>query len=176
MKSYDVIVLGLGAHGSSAVRVLAQRGKKVMGIDRFRPPHDQGSSHGPSRTFREAYKEGSGYVPLVTRSRQLFKELEEITGDTLFHPSGGVFMGPPDGRAMKGMKESAAARNLEIDPLSPEEVNRRWPVFRMPQDWQAFFEQRSGVIFPEKVVRANLKVAADAGADLHFDETVNGWG
>jgi sarcosine oxidase len=46
----------------------------------------------------------------------------------------------------------------------------------MPQDWQAFFEQRSGVIFPEKVISANLKVAADAGANLHFDETVTGWG
>ena len=39
MDSYDVVVLGLGAMGSAAAYQLAKRGRNVLGIDRFSPPH-----------------------------------------------------------------------------------------------------------------------------------------
>ena len=51
---YDVIVAGLGAMGSLTLYQLAQRGHRVMGFDRFFPPHAMGSSHGQSRIIREA--------------------------------------------------------------------------------------------------------------------------
>ena len=63
---FDVIVLGLGAMGSSTVYQLALRGQKVLGIDQFTPPHAFGSSHGKSRIIREAYFENPLYVPLVS--------------------------------------------------------------------------------------------------------------
>ena len=51
--SYDVIVLGLGGMGSAAAAHLAARGQRVLGLERFGPAHDQGSSHGGSRITRE---------------------------------------------------------------------------------------------------------------------------
>lgn len=68
---YDVIVAGLGAMGSAAALALARRGARVLGLDRFRPPHDRGSSHGDSRITRLATGEGAAYVPLVRRSHEL---------------------------------------------------------------------------------------------------------
>ena len=64
----DVIVVGLGAVGSALCHHLAAGGAKVVGIDRFRPPHDQGSSHGLTRITRLAVGEGAAFVPLVMRS------------------------------------------------------------------------------------------------------------
>jgi hypothetical protein len=39
MPLYEVIVVGLGAVGSAATRHLARLGTKVLGIDRYKPPH-----------------------------------------------------------------------------------------------------------------------------------------
>jgi sarcosine oxidase len=64
----DVVVVGLGAMGSAVARALARRGQRVVGLDRFSPPHSLGSSHGRSRIIREAYFEHPAYVPLVQRA------------------------------------------------------------------------------------------------------------
>lgn len=39
-ESYDVIVIGLGGMGSAAAYRLAQRGLRVLGLDRHPPGHD----------------------------------------------------------------------------------------------------------------------------------------
>ena len=65
---FDVAIVGLGAMGSAAAYQLARRGQRVVGIDRFSPPHGMGSSHGHTRMIREAYYEDPIYVPLVQRA------------------------------------------------------------------------------------------------------------
>src|SRR5215469_18433848 len=80
---YDIIIIGLGAMGSAAAYQLARTGAKVLGLDRFEPPHQLGSSHGLTRIIREAYFEHPLYVPLVQRSYELWKELEKEAGRQL---------------------------------------------------------------------------------------------
>ena len=75
----DVIVVGLGAMGSAVTFQLAQRGLRVIGVDRFQPPHDRGSTHGETRITRLAVGEGAEHVPLVRRSHELWRELEAAT-------------------------------------------------------------------------------------------------
>ena len=58
---HDLAIIGLGAMGSSVAFHLARRGARVVGFDRFTPPHDRGSSHGQSRIIREAYYEDPLY-------------------------------------------------------------------------------------------------------------------
>lgn len=70
-RSFDVLVVGLGAMGSAAAYHLARRGRRVLGVDRFHPPHEFGSSHGQTRIIREAYFENPFYVPLVQRAYEL---------------------------------------------------------------------------------------------------------
>jgi sarcosine oxidase len=68
MPDYDVAVIGLGAMGAAAVQHLAARGVRVIGLERFGPLHDRGSSHGDSRLIRLGYFEGPAYVPLLRRA------------------------------------------------------------------------------------------------------------
>src|SRR3712207_8808806 len=56
---------------------LAGRGRRVLGLERFSPAHDRGSSHGRSRIIRQAYFEGPAYVPLLLRAYELWERLEE---------------------------------------------------------------------------------------------------
>lgn len=89
---YDVIVLGLGATGAATTYQLARRGARVLGVDRFSPPHDRGSSHGDTRLTREAIGEGDAYVPLVLRSHEIWRALEVETGTDLFTVTGGLML------------------------------------------------------------------------------------
>src|SRR5437868_13783462 len=115
--------------GSAAAFHLAKRGCKVLGLDRFVPPHTVGSSHGESRIIREAYFEHPLYVPLVQRSYQLWAALEKKAGRKLLLPTGGLMLGPPDGVLISGAKRSADEHRLEHEVLSSSELQRRFPVF-----------------------------------------------
>src|SRR5215831_10315860 len=83
MVTADIIVVGLGAVGSAALYQSAKLGSHVIGIDRFTPPHDQGSSHGETRITRQAIGEGREFVPLVLRSNEIWDELATATGRSL---------------------------------------------------------------------------------------------
>lgn len=106
-ESFDVIVAGLGAVGSAAAFHLARNGQKVLGLDRFTPPHSFGSSHGQTRIIREAYFEHPLYVPLVQRAYKLWDELERLSGRSLLRITGGLMVGHPDGVLVSGARRSA---------------------------------------------------------------------
>jgi sarcosine oxidase len=174
-KHFDAIVLGLGAMGSAAVYQLAKAGKRVLGIDRYRPPHTLGSSHGQSRIIREAYFEHPLYVPLVQRAYELWDELEQRTGRTLFRQTGGLMIGHPEGVVFSGAKRSAEQHRLRHEVLSSAQVRARFPAFQPAAEMGAIWEPRAGLLFPEICIDSHLKMAASAGATLNFDEAVDAW-
>ena len=171
----DVIVAGLGAHGSATAYHIAKRGKRVIGFDQFRPPHDRGSSYGKGRVIRTAYSEGPAYVPLVQRAWQLWRELERESGDSLLRITGGISMGPKDSPGLAGIVHSAGVYNLPHEPMTAADIRKRWPVFRPTDDMAGVYESDNGALFPEKCITAHLKLAAKAGADLHVEEPVLSW-
>ncbi len=87
-KTFDVIVIGLGAMGSATAFQLAKRGAKVLGLDQFTPPHAFGSSHGDTRITRLACGEGVQYTPLARRSNEIWRALEQRTGKSLLVQNG----------------------------------------------------------------------------------------
>lgn len=94
----DVIVAGLGATGSAALYHLARRRVQVLGIDRFAPGHDFGSSHGATRVIRLSYFEHPSYVPLLRRSYTLWREFEAVTERRFMHITGIAEIGPQEGK------------------------------------------------------------------------------
>jgi sarcosine oxidase len=173
--AFDVIILGLGAMGSAAAQHIAQRGRSVLGIDRFTPPHDRGSSHGGSRIIRQAYFEGPDYIPLVLRAYELWHDLEKKTGTTLVHTTGGLVIGNRDGEIVRHTIASARQHSIPIDILDAARLSEKFPAFKpLPGD-AGVLEHRAGYLIPEDCVRAQLESATRAGAELHFDEQVLSW-
>ena len=107
MPDYDAIVLGTGGIGSAALYQLARRGARVLGLDRFPPGHDRGSSHGETRIIRQAYFEHADYVPLLLEAYRLWDELERRCGERLFYPIGLLEVGPADGVVVPGVRRAA---------------------------------------------------------------------
>jgi sarcosine oxidase len=175
MTSYDAIVLGVGGVGSAALYHLARRGARVLGIERFAPPHDRGSSHGQTRIIRQAYFEHPDYVPLLRRSYELWRELEAATGRKLYHATGLLEIGPPDGVVLPGVLESARRHNLAVESLSAEESQQRFPGFVVPEGCAAVFERDAGYLRVEDCVRTHVEEALRLGAQLLTGEAIRAW-
>ncbi len=173
--SYNAIVLGLGAMGSAAAQHLAMRGKNVLGIEQFTPPHDRGSSHGGTRMIRQAYFESPAYIPLVLRAYELWAQLERDAGAKLLNITGGLILGSAEGQLVSGGIAAAEAHGIRYSVLARDEIHARFPVITPLEGDVAVYEDLAGYLFPEECIRAQLKVAAQNGAELHFDEKVIGW-
>lgn len=175
MSDYDVIITGLGAMGSAAAYHLAKRGKRVLGLDRFHPPHTFGSSHGATRIIREAYFEHPIYVPLVQRAYELWAELEKASGRKLLLQTGGVMIGPRDGVVFDGAKRSAEEHHLKHEILSAARLREHFPALVPTTEMAGVWEPRAGILFPELAIQTHLELAARTGADFHFNEPVLNW-
>lgn len=181
-ERFDVIVVGLGAAGSSAVYQLAKRGSKVLGIDQYDPPHTLGSTHGETRITRQAIGEGDHYTPLSLRSYEIFREIEKQTGDILLTITGGLMISSSVSTGVNQVSNFfettlAAAKKYSIphDVLSAAEMRKRFPQFHVQDNESGYFEYESGFLRPEACVSANLKVAREAGAQINVNEQMIGF-
>ena len=180
---YEVIVVGLGAMGSASVYQLAKRGQRVLGVDRWRPPHAFGSSHGDTRVSRQAIGEGEAYVPLVLRSHEIWRDLEAQLHQTLFTPCGALILSPKEGAAVHHGKENflartiAAAQRYDIDHevLDTQDIAKRFPQYLLAGDELGYFEPGAGYVHPELAIGGQLELAQTAGAELHYHERFLGF-
>jgi sarcosine oxidase len=176
--AYDVIVIGLGAAGAATTYQLARKGSRVLGIDRFDPPHAIGSTHGDTRITRLAIGEGAQYSPLAIRSHEIWREIEAETGTSLLTQCGALYIAPAeDNLAIHGKpgfltrtQESADRFGVALESLNAAEVRARFPVFNMRDNERALFEPSGGFVRPEACVRQQLTLAAQHGAEIHRNE------
>ncbi len=174
-RAHDVIVAGLGAHGSAAAYHLAKRGQSVLGFDRFARGHTLASFGGLSRIIRLSYYEHPSYVPLLKRAWDLWRELERESGETLLTQTGGLDMGPPAGELVSGSLKSARTHGLAHEVFDNAELRRRYPVFDIDPDWIGVFDAQAGWLAPERSVETHLRLAERHGATLRFSEPIERW-
>ncbi len=175
---YDVVVAGLGAMGSATAYQLAKAGVSVLGLDTHHPPHTLGSTHGDTRITRVGVGEGLEYVPLVRRSHELWREIEERAGVQMLTRCGGLVLAPPAASfAMHGTESfleqtvaAAEAHGVEHERLTSAEVAARFPQFALAGDEQGYLEPGAGFVRPEAAVEAQLRLAHELGAVLAFGE------
>jgi sarcosine oxidase len=173
--SYDVIVAGLGAMGSSMSYHLARRGARVLGLERFASGHTLGSSHGESRIIRELYYEHPLYVPLVQRAYELWARLEEEAGVRLLRTTGGLMLGQPESGLVRGALLSGETHRLSAEVLERDEVATRFPAFDPPEGCVAVWDTRAGYLRPEACIDAHATLARRAGATLRYEEPLLRW-
>ena len=154
--AFDVVVIGLGAMGSAALYHLAKRGVRVVGIERFEPGHDRGSSHGLTRIIRLGYFEHPSYVPLVRRAYELWRELEAASGEKLLTVTGIAEMGLPDSVLVAGTLASSRLHDLPHEVLDARALMQRYPQFRLPADFVGVIQPDGGFLEPEKAIHAHL--------------------
>ncbi|MBK8287111.1 MAG: N-methyl-L-tryptophan oxidase [Ahniella sp.] len=180
--SPDILVVGLGAMGAATLLFASGQGLRVLGIDRYEPPHHHGSTHGESRITRVGVGEGAEYVPLVQRSHRLWRDLETATCTSLYHACGGLILGCGDAAPMHGQHHFldstvavAEAFGIRHEVLDADTIAARWPQFQLTGAERGYFEPEAGYLRPEACVAAQLAQARLRGAEIHNGECLLEW-
>ena len=106
------------------------------------------------------------YVPFVTASHRIWRELEAETGETLLNACGALVMAPGQ-RGLLASRQAGLRRTLDQRraraPASSHEVldgaavARRFPQFlNLAGDEKAYYEPGGGYVFPERCIAAQL--------------------
>ena len=175
MDKYDAIVVGIGGMGSATLYELKRRGKNVLGIEQFDVAHEQGSSHGSTRVIRLAYYEHPSYVPIMKRGYELWRDLENLSGEKLLHITGNLDIGAEDSFVFCGSKHSCELYDLPHEIMNGSEISKRFPGFKLPKDIMSVFQPEGGFLEPEKCIKTFVKSACELGAEVHTRERVSEW-
>lgn len=175
-QQFDVIVVGIGAMGSATVLELARKGKKVLGVDRWAPPHANGSSHGKVRLTRQAYYEHPLYVPLARLARDKFDRMQVQFPDApLVVQTGAIMLGDPDSEIIQGTLTSARTHEVPHEHLDADQIRRRWRMFEPFDEMVGVYEPGAALLMAERIVALQLNMARELGAELSLNEQVLGW-
>lgn len=179
MTNFDVIVAGLGAMGSATLYQLSKTNLSILGIDRFNPPHDRGSSHGETRITRLAVGEGEAYYPLVAESHKIWREIEELTGLNLLHQIGClIFTEGQEKSFLHGdnfWDETIRIANkygIKHEMYDFDSLCKQYPQIKFNENAYGYFEFEAGYLIPEKCIESNLMLAGKFGANLAVDEQI----
>jgi sarcosine oxidase len=165
-EEYDVVVIGGGAMGTAAARMLAERGRATLLLERFRVGHARGSSGGPTRIFRLAHEDPQD-VRMARLALDAWRELEDRAAEPLLRSTGGVDVGPAVGRIAEAMEVAS----VPFARTTTEAVTERWPALRLPPG-EALVQEDAGVIMAARTVRAQARLATQAGASVVTDARV----
>ena len=154
---------------------LASRGLRVLGLEQFDIPNDQGSSHGVNRVIRLAYHEDPSYVPLMLRAFERWHELEAAAGEKLLYTTGSVGAGREDHELFTGSLRSCLENDLPHEALTSAELTDRFPGYRLPPDFMGLLQPAGGFLLSERCIVDYVFGALEQGADIRARETVLGW-
>jgi sarcosine oxidase len=175
VERYDAIVIGQGAMGSATTYHLARRGVRTLGLEQFDIPHEKGSSHGINRIIRLAYWEHPSYVPLLRRSYELWRDLENISGERLLVITGGIDAGAESSDTVRGSLLSCELHHLPHETLDAAELHKRYPGYRFPRDLMAVYQPDGGFVLSERAIVAHVAAAQALGAEVRAREPVLSW-
>ena len=169
MNTVDVAVVGIGVMGAAAARSLARAGRDVVMLERFRIGHDRGSSHGPARIFRLSYHDRT-YVEMARESYELWRALEEESGQPLLETTGGLDVA--DAQVLEAHVAALTSCGVPVEKLSAEAVAERFHAVAIPAGESTLFQADSGVLNAERAWRALAEGAVASGAVLREEEPV----
>ena len=161
--------------GDAAAYHLARRGRRVLGLERFAIPHEQGSSHGLTRIIRLAYFEHPSYVPLLRRAYELWRDLQAEAGEQLLYITGCLEVGYPDGEVIQGSRRACQVHNLRHEEFTAGELMRRIPAYRTACRNGRSAPARRRISGPRALYRFACPAGASAWRRNPYGEQVLGW-
>ena len=171
--NYDAIVIGAGAMGSASAYHLARSGHKTLLLEQFALDHQLGSSYGQSRIIRYAYDHPI-YIDMARVVFPLWAELEAESGEQLYIRTGGLDFGRPDYSHFAATRQSMLNQKIPFEELTPAEVARRFPQFRLDEDMLGLFQPDAGLVKTSLAVKTLVRLAKNRGADFIENSPVTG--
>lgn len=172
-KSYDVIVVGGGAVGASALYRLAERGiKKTLLVE---AKHHLGrGSTGSWGSLIRIYHRNPRTTALAAESVPFYLDFKGRVGrDAGYVRTGSLYFLKRD--CLELIKAQVAQLNqgqLKLEIIEAAEGKKRYPNFHWWEDDFAIYEAHAGYACPWQTTDAWVDTARDAGAELETNNPV----
>jgi sarcosine oxidase len=174
-NQFDYIVIGVGSMGSSTCYHLAKSGATVLGIEQFELAHERGAHTGQSRIVRKAYFEHPDYIPLLARAYQNWREIEDVSGNKMYHETGLFYGGPKGHVIIENVRAAALQYKIPLLDSTKGDQLEILPLFELPSDYEWIYEPEAGFVETEKAILSYVEEAKKSGAVIHQHEKVFGW-
>ncbi|GMH41818.1 hypothetical protein BSKO_09728 [Bryopsis sp. KO-2023] len=168
---YDVCVVGRGMMGSAAIRHLAKKGVRVVGVG---PDEKPRSDWGDVDVFGAHYDEGRvtrrtdpdpTWAALAARSIGRYAEIEEESGVKFYHEVGHLFVGVPGTASFDRRVRTACNAGTQTQRLNWEDLKMHFPYFDFPRSCEGLWEKTSaGWVSARGQVSAQTIAAERQGA------------
>jgi sarcosine oxidase len=165
MIETEYLIVGAGGAGVATAYALAKRGASVTLLEQFAIGHDRGSSQGHSRIFRFAY-DLPDYARMAMRSLRSWRALEADCGESLLTLTGGLDLGPAGSESLQSTLQTMTATGAEFERLDAAELMRRFPQWRVPDDWVGLHSADAGILNPTHCVEVIAGMARAHGAKI----------
>ncbi|MQA26063.1 MAG: N-methyl-L-tryptophan oxidase [Micromonosporaceae bacterium] len=169
----DLVVIGGGVTGTATAVAAARRGLRTLLLEQFRIGHGHGSSHGPSRIIRLAYR-AADYVDLVQEAYSRWRALERESGRRLLRTTGGLDIGSPGTESLRGTAETMRQRGVPHQHFSDPDLALRFPQLRCEPSMVGLYQPDAGVLDADACVAALAERAASCGAVIQEQARVRG--
>lgn len=175
MDNLEIVIIGAGVWGSAAAAQLSRRGHSVLALDRWTPPHANGSHSGKTRLARQSMHEGVGYVPLSERTFQMWAELEAEYDTTILQREGALLIDRADGPLNARSRESLDAGGWDYEIWTPEQTMAKHPAVRVGEDEIAIWEPGARVLLVDPALKALHEDARRHGTTFALGEQALSW-
>jgi sarcosine oxidase len=171
-RIYDVAVVGAGVFGAWTAYQLQQTGRRVVLIDAYGPANSRSSSGDQSRIIRMGYGADEIYTRSALRSLQLWQELSDKTGETLFRQTGVLWLAHEDDPYAVRTAETLTRIGIPFEKLTTAEVAQRYPQIGLDRIAWAMLEPDSGVLMARRAVQTVVREAIRNGVE-YLQEAVD---
>jgi sarcosine oxidase len=159
-------IIGAGVFGASLAWRLASAGWDVTLADQFEPGDPRATSSGESRLLRCAHGEAELYAASARRGRDLWRELEEETGEQLYLECGLAWFARRDDGWEASSARVLGALGIPARRLAPREAAALFPSLTTEDLAFVLLEPEAGVLRAQRAVWALAARAAACGAEV----------
>ncbi len=163
--SYDVLVIGAGVFGSWIALSLRRTGRSVLLIDQYGPANSRASSGGETRIIRVGYGAQELYSRWAWQSLPEWKRLSETSGQTLFHPTGVLWLGKADDSEISQSAATLARLSIPFERLSRADLAAHFPQLGLEEGAIGLLEPEAGALMARRAVQAVVAQAVREGAE-----------
>lgn len=161
----DVLVLGAGVFGSWITLALQRSGRRVLLLDQYGPANSRASSSGETRIIRSGYGAKEFYSRWAWQSLPEWKSLAESSGQTLFRPTGVLWMGKANDETLAQSAATLGKLSIPYQRLSHAELAGIYPQVALTDDMAGLLEPAAGALMARRAVQAAVAQAQREGAE-----------
>jgi Glycine/D-amino acid oxidases (deaminating) len=166
MTDGQLAVIGVGSIGSMALWQASRLTDSVVGFEAESPAHARSAVGGDTRLFRMTYRGENNYYPILQRARDLWRQLEADSSQTILTQCGGLSIGSPDGSYIPKLLESIRRTGAPHQILDQAQMAQRYPQHDLRDGECAVFDPEAGFLRTDRAVLSALDVAQSNGATI----------